>query len=135
MVNEDEKCIRIYTLQNEGLLSTSLTNPVTKKLIPGNLCVMSYLSEDGTIKNSFNEVLALKETYNSTIYYYSNDNLGWIRGKIENHEIRIVFIRIPEADENEEVKDNDTIEILRIVDCNLAKSIYNSDVYEGDALL
>ena len=51
----DEKCIRIYTLQNEGLLSTSLTNPVTKKLIPGNLCVISYLSEDGTIKNSFNE--------------------------------------------------------------------------------
>ena len=51
----DEKCIRIYTLQNDGLLSTSLTNPVTKKLIPGNLCVISYLSEDGTIKNSFNE--------------------------------------------------------------------------------
>ena len=51
----DEKCIRIYTLQNEGLLSTSLTNPVTRKLIPGNLCVISYLSEDGTIKNSFNE--------------------------------------------------------------------------------
>ena len=70
-----------------------------------------------------------------TIYYYSNNNLGWIRGKINNHEIRIVFIRIPEADEDEEVKDNDTIEILRIVDCNLAKSIYNSDVYEGDALL
>ena len=51
----DEKCIRIYTLQNEGLLSTSLTNPVTKKLIPGNLCVISYLGEDGTIKNVFSE--------------------------------------------------------------------------------
>ena len=88
-----------------------------------------------SLKNSFNEVLALKETYNSTIYYYSNDNLGWIRGKINNHEIRIVFIRIPEADENEEVKDNDTIEILRIFDCNLAKTMYNSDVYKGDALL
>ena len=88
-----------------------------------------------SLKNSFNEVLALKETYNSTIYYYSNDNLGWIRGKINNHEIRIVFIRIPEADENEEVKDYDTIEILGIFDCNLAKTIYNSDIYKGDALL
>ena len=57
----DEKCIRIYTLQNEGLLSTSLTNPVTKKLIPGNLCVISYLSEDGTIKNSFDEEVDTKK--------------------------------------------------------------------------
>ena len=88
-----------------------------------------------SLKNSFDEILALKETYNSTIYYYNNDNLGWIRGRINNHEIRIVFIRIPEANENEEVKANDVIEILRITDCNLAKSIYNSDVYEGDALL
>ena len=88
-----------------------------------------------SLKNSFDEILSLRETYSSTIYYYSINNLGWIKGRINNHEIRIVFIRIPEADENEEVKDNDTIEILRIVDCNLAKSIYNSDVYEGDALL
>ena len=88
-----------------------------------------------SLKNSFDEVLALKEKYNSTIYYYSNDNLGWIRGKINNHEIRIVFIRVPEADENEEVKGDDTIEILRIFDCNLAKTMYNSDVYKGDALL
>lgn len=57
----DEKCIRIYTLQNEGLLSTSLTNHVTKKLIPGNLCVISYLSEDGTIKNSFDEEVDTKK--------------------------------------------------------------------------
>ena len=88
-----------------------------------------------SLRNSFDEVLALKEAYNDTIYYYSTNNLGWIRGKINNHEIRIVFIRIPEADEDEEVKDDDVIEILRIFDCNLAKSVYNSDIYKGDALL
>lgn len=88
-----------------------------------------------SLKNSFDEVLALKEKYNGTIYFYSNNNLGWIRGKVNNHEIRIVFIRVPEADEYEEVKGDDTIEILRIFDCNLAKSIYNSDIYKGDALL
>lgn len=88
-----------------------------------------------SLKNSFDEVLALKEKYNDTIYYYSNNNLGWIRGKINNHEIRIVFIRVPEANENEKVKGDDTIEILRIFDCNLAKTMYNSDVYKGDALL
>lgn len=88
-----------------------------------------------SLRNSFDEVLALKEVYNNTIYYYSANNLGWIRGRINNHEIRIVFIRIPEADEKEEIKSDDTIEILRITDCNLAKSIYNSDIYKGDALL
>lgn len=89
-----------------------------------------------SLKNSFNEVLALRHEYNDTIYYYSIDNLGWIRGIIENHEIRIVFTRVPEADEDEEVKDDDVIEILRIFDCNLAKSIYNRDVCDkGDALL
>ena len=88
-----------------------------------------------SLKNSFDEILSLRETYSSTIYYYSINNLGWIKGRINNHEIRIVFIRIPEADENEEVKSDDAIEILRIFDCNLAKSIYNSDVYKGDALL
>ena len=51
----DEKCIRIYTLQNEGLLSNTLTNPVTNKLIPANLCVMVYMKSDGTISSSFNE--------------------------------------------------------------------------------
>ena len=88
-----------------------------------------------SLKNSFDKILSLRETYSGTIYYYSINNLGWIKGRINNHEIRIVFIRIPEADENEEVKANDVIEILRITDCNLAKLIYNSDVYKGDALL
>lgn len=88
-----------------------------------------------SLKNSFDKILSLRETYSSTIYYYNINNLGWIKGRINNHEIRIVFIRIPEADENEEVKDYDTIEILGIFDCNLAKTIYNSDIYKGDALL
>ena len=48
-----EKCIRIYTLQNGGLLKEELSNPVTKKRIPGNLCVISYINEDGLIENHF----------------------------------------------------------------------------------
>ena len=48
-----EKCIRIYTLQNGGLLKEELSNPVTKKRIPGNLCVISYINEEGLIENHF----------------------------------------------------------------------------------
>ena len=77
-----------------------------------------------SLKNSFNEVLALKETYNSTIYYYSNDNLGWIRGRINNHEIRIVFSRIPEAGKREDIEDNDTVVIVKIVDMISKKDLY-----------
>ena len=48
-----EKCLRIYTLQNEGLLKEELSNPVTKKRIPGNLCVISYINDEGLIENHF----------------------------------------------------------------------------------
>ena len=48
-----EKCLRIYILQNEGLLKEELSNPVTKKRIPGNLCVISYINDEGLIENHF----------------------------------------------------------------------------------
>ena len=48
-----EKCLRIYTLQNEGLLKEELFNPVTKKRIPGNLCVISFINDEGLIENHF----------------------------------------------------------------------------------
>ena len=55
LLNEEvtERCTRIYTLQNEGLLSNDLSNPVTKKRIPGNLCVISYINDEGLIENHF----------------------------------------------------------------------------------
>lgn len=49
----EEKCTRIYTLQQEGLLDVNLINPVTEKRIPGNLCVKSSLDSNGIIKHEF----------------------------------------------------------------------------------
>lgn len=56
LLNEEitEKCTRVYVLQNEGYLSLDLKNPVTNERIPGNLCVMSKLNEDGIIIHEFN---------------------------------------------------------------------------------
>ena len=48
-----EKCTRLYTLQNEGLLNFDLVNPKTKKTISENACVISYLNEKGEIVNFF----------------------------------------------------------------------------------
>lgn len=49
----EEKCTRVYVLQNEGLLDINLKNPVTDERIPGNLCVYSRVDEEGIIKHTF----------------------------------------------------------------------------------
>lgn len=49
----DEKCTRIYILQNAGLLKNDLINPINNKRIPGNLCVYSYVNQDGVIVHEF----------------------------------------------------------------------------------
>jgi len=50
----NSKCTRVYILQNEGLLKTDLINPTTNERIPGNLCVLSHLDENGVIVHEFN---------------------------------------------------------------------------------
>ena len=49
----EEKCTRLYVLENEGLLDINLTNPLTKEKIPGNLCVISKVNSDGVIEHTF----------------------------------------------------------------------------------
>lgn len=49
----EEKCTRIYVLQNENLLDQDLINPKTNERIPANLCVNSRLNEDGVIVHEF----------------------------------------------------------------------------------
>lgn len=50
--NENNKCVRVYVLQNEGYLKTDLINPVTNKRIPANLCV-DVTNEDGVLNYNF----------------------------------------------------------------------------------
>lgn len=57
-----EKCTRLYTLQNEGLLNFDLVNPKTKKTISENACVISYLNEKGEIVNFFDIDNTLRST-------------------------------------------------------------------------
>ena len=47
-------CTRLYILQKEGLLDIYLTNPVTNKRIPWNLCVYASVDTNGVVVNTFN---------------------------------------------------------------------------------
>ena len=49
----DEKCLKLYTLQNESLLSRDLVNPYTNKKLDGDSCVISFLNEKGEIENNY----------------------------------------------------------------------------------
>lgn len=49
----EEKCTRLYVLQNENLIDINLENPTTGQRIPGNLCIKSKLDESGVIVHTF----------------------------------------------------------------------------------
>ncbi len=48
-----EKCTRLYVLTNNGYLDIDLENPLDGKRIPGNLCVMSKVNDNGVIEHHF----------------------------------------------------------------------------------
>ena len=110
-----------------------------------------YIFDTFHIELSSDEIFSSKKGYilSGKNYEYVQEALKWYE-KVEKvwtiydknvsagglyKRILDDMLKEQEANENEEVKANDVIEILTITDCNLAKSIYNSDVYEGDALL
>lgn len=49
----DEKCLKLYTLQNEGLLSRDLVNPYTNERLDSDSCVMSFLNDKGELENNY----------------------------------------------------------------------------------
>ncbi len=48
----EEKCTRLYVLQNENLIDIDLKNPTTGERIPGNLCIKSKV-ENNIIVHKF----------------------------------------------------------------------------------
>lgn len=48
-----EICTRLYVLENKNLIDIDLTDPMTGKRIPGNLCVMSRLNDEGIVEHHF----------------------------------------------------------------------------------
>ena len=82
-----------------------------------------------SLKNSFDELITHSTLYSKTIFFREFDsNMGWIKGIVQNRKIRIIFSRVPEAEKREDIKDNDNIIIVRIVDVMVDEDLYKANL-------
>ena len=78
-----------------------------------------------SLKNSFNVLVTYSTLYHDSIYCEElNLNVGWIKGIIKDRSVRVIFSRIPEARNREDIEDNDTVVIVKIVDMTNKKDLY-----------
>lgn len=78
-----------------------------------------------SLKNSFNVLVTYSTLYHDSIFCEElNLNVGWIKGIIKDRSVRVIFSRIPEARNREDIEDNDTVVIVKIVDMTNKKDLY-----------
>ena len=78
-----------------------------------------------SLKNSFNVLVTYSTLYHDSIYCEElNLNVGWIKGRIKDRSVRVIFSRIPKARNREDIEDNDTVVIVKIVDMTNKKDLY-----------
>ena len=78
-----------------------------------------------SLKNSFDVLVTYSTLYHDSIYCEElNLNVGWIKGRIKDRSVRVIFSRIPEARDQEDIKNSDNIVIIKIVDMINKKDLY-----------
>ena len=78
-----------------------------------------------SLKNSFNVLVTYSTLYHDSIFCEELDlNVGWIKGIIKDRSVRVIFSRIPKARNREDIEDNDTVVIVKIVDMTNKKDLY-----------
>ena len=78
-----------------------------------------------SLKNSFNVLVTYSTLYHDSIFCEELDlNVGWVKGIIKDRSVRVIFSRIPEARNREDIEDNDTVVIVKIVDMTNKKDLY-----------
>ena len=78
-----------------------------------------------SLKNSFDVLITYSTLYHDSIFCEElNLNVGWIKGIIKDRSVRVIFSRIPEARNREDIEDNDTVVIVKIVDMTNKKDLY-----------
>ena len=78
-----------------------------------------------SLKNSFDVLVTYSTLYHDSIYCEElNLNVGWIKGRIKDRSVRVIFSRIPEARVQEDIKNSDNIVIIKIVDMTNKKDLY-----------
>lgn len=82
-----------------------------------------------SLKNSLDDLITYSTLYHNSIFCKELDlNVGWIKGRIKDSRIRIVFSRIPEAGKGEDIENNDNIVIVKIIDLVNKKDLYIKDL-------
>ena len=82
-----------------------------------------------SLKNSFDDLITYSTLYHNSIFCEELDlNVGWIKGRIKDRRIRIVFSRIPEAGKREDIENNDNVVIVKIIDLVNKKDLYIKDM-------
>ena len=78
-----------------------------------------------SLKNSFDVLVTYSTLYHDSIFCEELDlNVGWIKGIIKDRSVRVIFSRIPKARNREDIEDNDTVVIVKIVDMTNKKDLY-----------
>ena len=78
-----------------------------------------------SLKNSFDVLVTYSTLYHDSIFCEELDlNVGWVKGIIKDRSVRIIFSRIPEARNREDIEDNDTVIVVKIVDMTNKKDLY-----------
>ena len=78
-----------------------------------------------SLKNSFNVLVTYSTLYHDSIFCEElNLNVGWIKGRIKDRSVRVIFSRIPKARNREDIENSDNVVIVKIVDMTNKKDLY-----------
>ena len=78
-----------------------------------------------SLKNSFDVLVTYSTLYHDSIYCEElNLNVGWIKGRIKDRSVRVIFSRIPKAKNREDIENSDNIVIVKIIDMTNKKDLY-----------
>lgn len=78
-----------------------------------------------SLKNSFDVLVTYSTLYHDSIFCEELSlNVGWIKGIIKDRSVRVIFSRIPEARNREDIENSDNIVIVKIVDMTNKKDLY-----------
>ena len=78
-----------------------------------------------SLKNSFDVLVTYSTLYHDSIFCEElNLNAGWIQGIIKERSVRVIFSRIPEAKNREDIENSDNVIVVKIVDMTNKKDLY-----------
>lgn len=78
-----------------------------------------------SLKNSFDVLVTYSTLYHDSIFCEElNLNVGWIKGRIKDRSVRVIFSRIPEARNREDIENSDNVIVVKIVDMTNKKDLY-----------